>query len=109
MSGKWVKIGAATVAVAALAGGGVAWATAGDSDESVTGPEAKKAAAAAVAHVGGGQADEVEHAEGGAGWEVEVKRAGGSTVEVNLDEGYHVVGTQQDSEKGDDDSGPGDD
>ena len=44
-----------------------------------------------------------------AGWEVEVKRADGSTVEVNLDQGYHVVGTQQDSENGDDDSGPGDD
>jgi hypothetical protein len=109
MSGKWVKIGAVTVAVAALAGGGVAWATAGDSDESVTGPEADRAAAAAVAHVGGGQAAEVEHAEGGAGWEVEVKRADGTTVEVNLDQGYHVVGTQQDSDNGDDDSGPGDD
>ncbi|HEY7561293.1 MAG TPA: hypothetical protein VH650_03885 [Gaiellaceae bacterium] len=108
MSGKWVKIGAATVAVAALAGGGVAWATASDSDESVTGPEADRAAAAAVARVGG-QAAEVERAEGGAGWEVEVTRADGSTVEVNLDESYHVVGTQQDSENGDDDSGPGDD
>jgi hypothetical protein len=109
MSGKWVKIGAATVAVAALAGGGVAWATAGDSDESVTGPEADRAAAAAVAHVGGGQAAEVEQAEGGAGWEVEVERVDGTTVEVNLDQGYHVVGTQQDTENGDDDSGPGDD
>ena len=108
MSGKWVKIGAVTVAVAALAGGGVAWATAGDSDESVTGPEADKAAAAAVAHVGGGQAAEVEHAEGGAGWEVEVERADGTTVEVNLDQGYHVVGAQEDSENGDD-SGPDDD
>jgi outer membrane lipoprotein SlyB len=109
MSGKWVKIGAATVAVAALAGGGVAWAPAGDSDESVTGPEADRAAAAAVAHVGGGEAAEVERAEGGAGWEVEVKRDDGSTVEVNLDQSYHVVGAQQDSENGDDDSGPGDD
>ena len=109
MNGKWVTIGAAVVVVAALAGGGVAWSTAGDSDESVTGPEADRAAAAAVAHVGGGQAAEVERAEGGAGWEVEVKRADGSTVEVNLDQGYHVVGAQQDSENGDDDSGPGDD
>jgi hypothetical protein len=108
MSGKWVKIGAVIVAVAALAGGGVAWATAGDNDESVTGPEADRAAAAAVAHVGGGEAAEVERAEGGSGWEVEVKRADGSTVEVNLDQAYHVVGTQQDSENGDD-SGPGDD
>ena len=109
MSGKWVKIGAVTVVVAALAGGGVAWSTAGDNDESVTGPEADRAAAAAVAHVGGGQAAEVERAEGGSGWEVEVKRGDGSTVEVNLDQGYHVVGTQQDSENGGDDSGPGDD
>lgn len=109
MSGRWVKIGAATVVVAALAGGGVAWKAAGDRDESVTGSEADRAAAAAVAHVGGGQPTEVEKAEGGAGWEVEIERADGSSVEVNLDQGYHVVGTQQDSENGDDDSGPGDD
>jgi hypothetical protein len=101
MRRRVLTIGAAFLLLAALAGGGVAWATAGD-DESVTGPQADRAAAAAVAHVGGGEALEVERDGGGAAWEVEVRRADGSIVEVVLDDNYHVVGSASDSEEGDD-------
>ena len=106
MRARWVKLGAALVVIAALAGGGVAWGTAGDDDESVTGPQADRARAAAIAHVGGGTASEVERAEGGGGWEVEIRRADGSTVEVQLDESYKVLGAANDSEDGED-SGQG--
>ena len=107
MRARWVKLGAVLVVLAALAGGGVAWGTAGDDDESVTGPQADRARAAAIAHVGGGTASEVERAEGDAGWEVEVRRSDGSTVEVQLDDNYKVMGAANESEDGE--SGEGQD
>jgi uncharacterized membrane protein YkoI len=91
MSPRVVKIAAATVAVGALALGGAAWAIAGGGDEdSVTGPQADRAKAAALAHLGGGTVQEVERDDGGAAWEVEVSK-GGREVEVHLDAGYNVV------------------
>jgi hypothetical protein len=100
MRTRLVKVTAGAVLIAALAGGGVAWATAGDDDEgTVTGPTADRARAAALAHVGGGKATEVER--DGSTWEVEVQRADGSTLEVHLDSGYKVVGSETDSEGAD--------
>jgi len=99
-----IKIGAVIVVLAALAGGGVAWGTAGDDDENVTGPAADRARAAALAHVGDGRVVGVEReAEGGAVWEVEITRSDGSTVEVALDANYDVVGSS--AEEDADDSG----
>jgi len=104
MRGRLIKIAAGLTLVAALAGGGVAWATAGDDEESVTGPAADRARAAALRHVGAGRATGVEReSEGGATWEVEVARADGSTVDVLLDAGYRVVGVEGDHEGGPDD------
>lgn len=106
MRRRLLSIGAVVVVLGALAGGGVAWGTAGDDDESVTGPGADRAKAAALAHVGDGQVVGAEReGEGGAVWEVEIKRPDGSTVEVALDDNYKVVGSG-DEEDGD---GPGDD
>ena len=106
MRRRLLRIGAVVVVLGALAGGGVAWGTAGGDDENVTGPGADRAKAAALAHVGDGQVVGVEQeGEGGAVWEVEIKRPGGSTVEVALDENYKVVASAGD-EDGD---GPGDD
>ena len=100
---RLMKIGAGAVLVAALAGGGAAWATSGDDEGSVTGPAAERARAAALDHLGAGRATEVEReSEGDAAWEVEVARVDGSTVEVLLDESYDVIGVESDSEDRDD-------
>jgi hypothetical protein len=108
MRTRLIKIGAALVVLAALAGGGVAWATAGDDDEMVTGPAAERARAAALAHVGQGRVTGVEREdEDGAAWEVEVARSDGSTVEVMLDAGYDVVSSGGDDEEDDDEVGEG--
>jgi hypothetical protein len=114
MRTRLVKVVAGAVLLAALAGGGVAWATAGGDDEgSATGPAADRARAAALAHIGGGEATEVERdSEGGAVWEVEVRRADGSTIEVRLDGAYKVMGAEaddEDAEGSDDDQGETDD
>jgi len=101
---RMLKIGFAIIVLAALAGGGVAWATAGDDgDETVTGAAADRARAAALAHVEGGTATAVEReSENGAAWEVEVRRADGSTVDVLLDERYRLVLVEGDAEENDD-------
>jgi hypothetical protein len=113
MRTRMIKIGAGIVVLGALAGGGVAWATAGDDgDETVTGPAADRARAAALAHVEGGTATAVEReSEDGAAWEVEVRRTDGSMVDVLLDERYRVVLVEVDSEttENDADEAGGDD
>lgn len=97
----------ASSAVAALAAGGAAFATAnGDSNgdreqdatEQVTGAGADKARAAALA-ITGGTANAVERdGENGATWEVEVTKSDGETVDVRLDERYELVVIESDSE-----------
>lgn len=105
MRRRLLKIGAVVVVLGALAGGGVAWGTAGDDDENVTGPDADRAKAAALAYVGDGQVVGVEQEGEGGAWEVEITRPDGSTVEVALDQNYEVVGSGDEE----DDDGPGDD
>ena len=102
MSSRMKKITAATAATTALALGGAAWAIAGSGDDSsVSGPNADKAKAAALAHLGGGTANAVERDdENGATWEVEVTK-NGKTVDVRLDAAYKVVVVEGDSEQND--------
>jgi uncharacterized membrane protein YkoI len=99
----------AGVAAAALAAGGAGIAKAGSDSETVKGPTAQKAARAAVDAVGGGRALEVEYQDGDARgvYEVEVRRADGSQVEVHLNGQFESVGTQADDDAGT--SGSGDD
>lgn len=76
---------------------GVAVATSGD--ETVSGPQADRATAAALKLTDGGQANSVERdSENGATWEVEVTKTDGSTVDVRLDEKYQLVVIESDSE-----------
>jgi hypothetical protein len=90
---------AALVLVAAV-GAGIAKAVSG-SDETISGPAASKAAAAAVKAVGGGKALEVELQDDGAGvYEVEVRREDGSQIEVHLDAQFQSVGAAADDDKG---------
>jgi peptidase YpeB-like protein len=104
MNARLVKIAAAVTVAAALALGGAAWAIAGGGDDEgpgATGPEADRAKAAALAHLGGGTANAVEKDDEESAWEVEVTKPGGGTVDVQLDENFEVVGVEGDSENED--------
>jgi pyruvate/2-oxoacid:ferredoxin oxidoreductase beta subunit len=80
-----------TVAVV-LAGGAAAVASNDDGDHTVTGSQAARATAAALAATEGGTANSVERdSENGAAWEVEVTKPDGTTVDVRLDQTYQVV------------------
>ena len=103
-----VLAGAAGVAAVAIAGGaGIAKAVSGADSESVTGPAAQHAARAAEEAAGGGRALEVEYQDGDAAgvYEVEVRRADGSQVEVHLNGQFEPVGTQADDDAGEQQGG----
>ena len=94
-------IGGALVAALGAGGVGIAQAVGGD-DEQATGPDADRAKAAAVESLGGGRAVSVEREdEGASAWEVEVRRADGSVVDVDLTSELKRAATERD----DDDSG----
>jgi hypothetical protein len=96
-------------AVLAVGGAGIAKAVSGSNSETVKGPAAQMAAQAAVEAVGGGQALEVEYQDGDSPgvYEVEVRRADGSHIEVHLNGQFKSVGTQADDDAGDSANGDG--
>src|SRR5215211_5540477 len=101
---RTLVITAAVAMLLALLGAGIAYASGGDSEEQLTGPEAEKAKSAAIAAVGGGIVTEVERDDGDDGYgtsgvyEVEVTREDGSQLEVHLDGDYNVVGQEADED-----------
>ena len=111
MRGRIAKIGVGAALVAALAGGGAAWATAdaGDDDKPLAGSALDNATAAALAHVGGGTVTETEVGDDGAAYGVEVRLDDGSQVEVNLDENFNVIGQAADDDGANDEDGANDD
>ena len=85
--------------VAAVAVGGVAFASGGDGngDSRVTGVAADRASTAALEYAPGGTPNSVERdSENGATWEVEVTRTNGQKVDVRLTEGYELVAIEGD-------------
>jgi uncharacterized membrane protein YkoI len=95
--------------IAALAVGGVAIAGAaggGDdddgSDRAISGNALDQASAAALDHTGGGRVTETEVGDEESYYEVEVTRDDGSQVDVQLDRGFQVVGSDGDDERGED-------
>ena len=93
--------------IAALAVGGVAIATAagggGDddgSDRPIAGNALDRASAAALDHTGGGRVTETEAGDEESYYEVEVTRGDGSQVDVQLDRGFDVVGSEGDDDRG---------
>ena len=89
------------VAAALALGGAAIGSSSEDSEGTVTGPQADRATAAALAATNGGTANSVERdGENGATWEVEVTRTDGTTVDVRLDESYRVVVIEADGESG---------
>jgi hypothetical protein len=100
----------ASAAVAALGAGGAAIAVAsGDDDGSgraISGAALDRAGQAALAATGGGKVTETEAGDEESYYEVEVTRADGSQVDVQLDREFQVVA--QESDREDSDAGPGD-
>ena len=105
---KRTKLGiggaAAVVAIGAGSFLGIAAATGGD-DQPLQGDAKDRAVAAALASTGGGTVTETETGDDGAAYGVEVRKADGSQVEVQLDADFHVIGSAVD----DDGSGGRDD
>ena len=94
--------------IAALAVGGVAIAGAagGDDDDggerAIGGTALDRASAAALDHTGGGRVTETEAGDEESYYEVEVTRADGSQVDVQLDRDFRVVGSEGDDDRGED-------
>ena len=97
-----IMIGGAAAAAVAIVGG-VAVAGNGDdgpASHQYTQEQADAATKAALEATGGGTANSVEtDDENGATYEVEVTKPDGDTVDVRLDENYHVVVIEGDSEE----------
>jgi hypothetical protein len=95
--------------IAALAAGGVAIAaaTGGDDDDRgdrpITGTALDRASSAALEHAGGGRVTETEVGDEESRYEVEVTRADGSQVDVQLNGDFEVVGSEGDDDGGKDD------
>lgn len=75
-----------------------------DHDTPLTGESRDRAVAAAVTHVGGGEVTDTEMGDGGAAYGVEVRKADGTQVEVNLDRTYTVTSAENDDDGPDDDA-----
>ena len=94
----------AAAAVALGAGTGAVAATGGDddaSDTAITGAARQRAEQAALAAVGEGTVTGTEVGDEESKYEVEVTRADGTQVDVQLDQSFRVVG-QEDESAGDD-------
>ena len=100
---------AGAVLVAAVAGGGAAIAAGGGPegpDRPITGDALAKASAAALDHTGGGKVTATETGDEESLYEVEVTRADGSQVDVQLDSAFKVVGASEEGPDNPADDGP---
>jgi uncharacterized membrane protein YkoI len=88
-------------AVAAVAGGGGD----DDSDAPLQGSALDRATDAALAHTGGGTVVETEVGDDGAAYGVEIQLEDGTTVEVNLDRNFDVIGQATDEDGPNDQDG----
>lgn len=111
MRSRTIAIAVGAVLLVAVAGGGVAWATVGRSDDDtpLTGATLAKATAAALEHTGGGTVTGSEVGDDGAAYSVEIRLESGRSVEVSLDEQFHVLGQEADDDtSGESDESSGD-
>ncbi|HKH42862.1 MAG TPA: PepSY domain-containing protein [Solirubrobacterales bacterium] len=98
-SRKYVIVGGSVLALAAGGAGAAVAIGSGDDEGGATGPGADQAKAAALELYPDGHANAVERdSEDGGTWEVEVRKADGSTVDVRLDQNYQLVVAETDSE-----------
>lgn len=100
MNRKKIALTGAAAAALVLAAGGVAIAGSGDddaSDKPIPGPALQQASDAALAETGGGRVTETEVNDEESYYEVEVTLDNGDQVDVQLDEGFNVVGSKTES------------
>jgi hypothetical protein len=97
---RYLIVGGSVLALAAGgAGAAVAIGSGDEGENNAHGPGADQATAAALKLFPGGHANAVERdSEDGATWEVEVRKADGSTVDVRLGQNYQLVVVEADSE-----------
>ncbi|MDH3500150.1 MAG: PepSY domain-containing protein [Acidimicrobiia bacterium] len=96
---KRTKVMLAGGVLAAAAFGIPTAASAGnDVDTPITGSALESASAAALDHLGEGTVTETEVGDEESMYEVEVTLSDGRQVDVQLDEGFHVVGSEADQE-----------
>src|SRR5919108_2250137 len=105
------KLAIAAAAVLAVGGtsAGIAIGAGGDDNEApITGDALVRASNAALQATGGGRVSDTEVGDEESLYEVEVTRADGSQVDVQLDQNFVVVGDESDPpgvvEPGDDDN-----
>lgn len=98
-----VALAAGAVALAVVAGTGIASASGGDDEAEVEAPISgsalDQASAAALAHTGEGRVTETEVGDEESMYEVEVTLDDGSQVDVGLDEAFEVVSAEADEEE----------
>ena len=106
---KTLLIAAAVALLLALGvGGGIAYATGGDSSEQATGPGIEKAKSVALDHTNGGRVTGTEIGDEEGYYEVEVTRDDGSQVDVHLDRNFNILSAPADHEGPDTKDGPND-
>ena len=114
MDRRRIVIAGSALAIAVAAGGaGLAMAGGGgggnDNDAPLTGTDLDRATQAALQHTGAGSVIDSEIGDGGAAYTIEIKRADGSVVEVQLDAGFAVIGQEADEDDAGGESGHADD
>ena len=94
-----LAVAAASGVAAAAASIGIAVANSGDDDETerpISGDALQKASDAALQHTGGGRVTGTEVGDEESLYEVEVTLDDGRQVDVQLDDSFAVVGTEDD-------------
>ena len=96
-------LAAATLGAVVLGGAGIAAANSSDAEgineteAPITGTDLDRASQVAVDHIGGGRVTGTEVGDEESYYEVEVTRADGTEVDVQLDEQFTVVATGDES------------
>jgi uncharacterized membrane protein YkoI len=101
---KAMVITAGVVAAAAGGGAAIATATGGEDrglDRAITGDALQRASDASLKETGGGKVTETEVGDEESYYEVEVTKADGTEVDVQLDRDFSVVGSETDRDDGD--------
>lgn len=105
---KVLLVGTAIAAAALVPAMAQAGSGASDGDDAnevdipITGPDLARASDVAINHLGGGTVTETEIEDEESYYEVEVTLDGGRQVDVQLDEQFNVVGTEDDGTGADD-------
>jgi uncharacterized membrane protein YkoI len=102
---KGMIIAVAAIAALAVGGAAIAGAAGGGDDgneheKAISGQALDRASSAALQATGGGKVTETEVGDEESYYEVEVTRADGSQVDVQLDRDFNVVGQKADHEDG---------